>query len=192
MKKKNKWVIIGFNIVVGIFAIIDIVSIVLYSCFGIIPYLFGIIGFFVPGVLFILGIVLEGIMLFVLAIMNKKIVIFLPNFVLVPIVYYASIWLLFTTYEDNIHEIKLNNYDETLIIVNEQFLFDVRPKIYEKQSPITCTYISGFGYDEFLNEGYYQIEEYSNGVEIKTSKSNLYLKYENNKFVKVQTKEELL
>ena len=54
--------------------------------------------------------------------------------------------------------------------------------------------VNGFVFTDkdYLYEGRYDIYEYDNGIEIKCYNISLFLKYENNSFIEVKTKEEIL
>ena len=192
MKKKiNIMTIIIFNIFALPLLIYSLIMLLLDLNFEIIPYAFGQIGAEALMMCVAFGITIEGIMLFVLAIINRRFLIFAPNFLLVPIVLsivYLGIW----SYTDT-HEVKIEKYNETLIIDNVNLLLHGRVYIYEKDSWLSCKYICQFGDDkDYLYEGRYDIYEYDNGVEIKCYNISLFLKYENNSFIEVKTKEEIL
>ncbi len=192
MKKSTKIVVISFNVLaIPLFLYLIIAIILEYGC-GIMPYLFNEVGDFYLIMIFIAGIVLEGLMLIALSIIKRKIWIFLTVFVLVPLVYgllYVRAWG--SSYR--CQEAELKKYDRTLIFADENLFHHNRTYLYVKTSPITCEEVAYLGYDHPLrNRECYDIYEYDNGIEIEYDDLSLFLKYENNKFIEVKTKEEIL
>lgn len=191
MKKLTKIVVISFNVLAIPLFLYSIIAIILqYGC-GIMPYLFNEVGDFGPIMIFIAGIVLEGLMLIALSIIKRKIWIFLTVFVLVPLVYGLLFVRAWGSYR--CHEAELKKYNRTLIFADENLLHHHRTYLYVKTSPMTCEKVAYMGDDHPLwNRECYDIYEYDNGIEIEYDNLSLFLKYENNKFIEVKTKEEIL
>ena len=156
-----------------------------------IAYLFGQVDGEAEALCIALGVGLEVIMFFVLAITKKKIIYALPNTLFIPVVAYISLLCMFG-FSDT-YETKLKDYDETLIINYQPNLFHGNTYIYKKTSVCTCEYITEFGDNcSYNNWDDYQIIKHQNGIEIIYFDDNLYLKYENGSFIKVETIEELV
>lgn len=137
------------------------------------------------------GLIIEGVMLFVLAIINKKILIFAPNLILIPVVLYFGFICLFSFH--SIHEAEIYKHKETLVVMYVNRLHHGDTYIYKKTSKFRCEYVAQFGIDRCLKyREEYDIYEFDNGIEIKESSYSLFLKYEDGKYFEVETIDEIL
>lgn len=191
MKKKNLIIFIIFNI----FALPLLITGIVFRALSEITslYLFGQRSWTSIIMCLVLGAILEGIMLFVMAIANKKIIYFLPNFLLIPLAFQFGVIALWC-HEEN-YEIKLENSNETIVVMAWHELRGGGSVLYEKTSPITMKYICdapNSHHYTFKYEKDYSIDYYNNGISISYDHEKVYLKYENNKFHKVEKIEEIM
>ena len=183
MRKIELITIIVFNIFGLPLLIMGIVCLALLKC-DITPYFLGQIGMAAALMSLSFGITIEGILLFILAIMEENIVIFLPNIILVPIVLfmvYKGIW----DYSDN-YTVYIDNFNSSIVIHNGDFLFRRWSNIYEKTSPISVEYVGTFYCDTNVEKNNLVITPYQNGIELSyRNLDKVYLKYVDNHFVEV-------
>ena len=192
MNKRTLLIILIFNIFALPLLIMGGVFWILYKN-GIIPYLFGQVGDTAILKLVITGIIIEGIMLFVLAIVNKNFVIFVPNIALG----FITLVLMFIAFgqASYTYERKLSSFNEKLVIDNFSALFAGRSTVYEKTSFCTlrevCIVSGDDGARPLKDPKSYIIKEYSNGfsIEYRDDGKNhiVYIQYKDGNFFEVKT-----
>ena len=189
MKKIELITIIVFNIFGLPLLIMGIVFLALLKC-DITPYFFGQIGMVAALMSLSFGITIEGILLFILAIMERNIAIFLPNIILVPIVLfmvYKGMWDYSIKYTYNIDE-----FDTSLVVHNERFFHHSFSYVYEKTSPISVKIVGNLYNTYIQDKDELIITPYENGIELSyRNLDKIYLKYIDNHFVIVSDIDEV-
>jgi hypothetical protein len=133
-------------------------------------------------------------MFYVLAVFNDDFNWFAPNAILIPLV----IKLVFIGMFDytKTYKIELDDYNQTIIVDTYHSLDDSSSILYQRTSPITVKRICSVPNSSawtFERKCDYKIREYENGIIITYyDKYELYLKYENKCFYKVENKEEII
>ena len=196
MKKINLFIILIFNIFALPLIIIGLLFFILQVA-DIYLYMFGQVGAAARLINLAFGITLEGIMLFVLAIVNRKIKYFLANIILVPMVLIIAFIGVFDFSRN--HERKLQNSDVTLIFDGKSFVFSTECLLYEKTSFMTARKLCSFDADEcnpFYSEESYELKEYTNGFSIECligngNKKIIFVKNDNGRLVIVNSISEI-
>ena len=189
MKKIELIITIIFNIFALPLIILGIVFWIL-SNFGIYLYFFNQIGSVAILMCLSFGITIEGVLLFILAIMKRKIAIFLPNIILVPLVLfmvYSGIW----RYSQNI-EYKINNFNSSIVVHNERFLHSGYTHIFEKTSFVSVRDVGPLYDTIILSKEELIITPHENGIELSYRNiDKIYLKYVDNHFIEAGCLEDI-
>ena len=196
MSKKTLLIILIFNIFALPLLILGGIFWILGNN-GILIYLFGQIGGTPVFSMLAIGVIIEGIMLFVLAIVHKQFAIFVPNIALGFLAFILMFIALFS--RSYTYEIQLDSFNETLVIDNESLLVAGRSVIYEKTSFCTVKRVSsvmGDDGDKPLDDPkYYKLTEYANGFTIEhggLAPEIIYIQYKDGSFYEVKSLNDII